>query len=137
MTEAMKAFGGILGVADVVTTADGQPLYWPTIDDTANVGAILAENVQATELDFTFGQMNLGAYTYTSKITRISEQLLRTRRSTSTPGCPASRVSASAAPSPPTSSPAPARAAPGPAHGLVAAARRSPPPPARRSRSTT
>jgi len=77
MTEAMKDYGGILQVSDVINTADGSQMFWPTNDDTANVGAILGENVQATELDFTFGQMDLNAFIYTSKITRVSFSLLQ------------------------------------------------------------
>ena len=77
ITETMKAYGGILGLANVITTASGNPLNWPTNDDTANVGAILSENSQITEQDITLGQKTLGAYTYTSKLVRVSLQLLQ------------------------------------------------------------
>lgn len=77
ITETMKAFGGLLGAANVITTASGNPLNWPTNNDTSNVGAILAENAQITEQDVTLGQKSLGAYTYTSKLVRISLQLLQ------------------------------------------------------------
>ncbi|MFE9363687.1 phage major capsid protein [Streptomyces sp. NPDC006978] len=77
ITETMKAYGGLLGAANVITTASGNPLNWPTTDDTANVGAILAENSQITEQDVTLGQKTLGAYTYTSKLVRLSLQLLQ------------------------------------------------------------
>src|SRR5690606_36164887 len=76
-TETMKAYGGLLGAANVITTASGNPLNWPTNDDTANVGAILAENAQITEQDVTLGQKTLGAYTYTSKLVTLSLQLLQ------------------------------------------------------------
>lgn len=77
MTETMKAYGGILGVSNVITTSTGNPLNWPTNDDTGNVGAILGENTQVTEQDVTLGQKDLGAYTYTSKLVRVSLQLLQ------------------------------------------------------------
>ncbi|MFJ6561864.1 phage major capsid protein [Streptomyces sp. NPDC091412] len=77
ITEAMKAYGGLLGAVNVITTASGNPLNWPTNDDTANVGAILSENSQVTEQDVTLGQKTLGAYTYTSKLVRLSLQLLQ------------------------------------------------------------
>lgn len=77
ITETMKAFGGILGAANIITTTSGNPLNWPTNDDTANVGAILAENSQITEQDVTLGQKTLGAFTYTSKLVRLSLQLLQ------------------------------------------------------------
>ncbi|WP_137235170.1 phage major capsid protein [Streptomyces sp. BPSDS2] len=77
ITETMKAYGGLLGAANVITTASGNPLNWPTNNDTSNVGAILAENAQITEQDVTLGQKTLGAYTYTSKLVRLSLQLLQ------------------------------------------------------------
>lgn len=63
-------------LAEVIQTETGADLPWPTVDDTANEGAILAENTQATEQDVTFGTNNIGAYMYTSKIVRASLQLL-------------------------------------------------------------
>ncbi|MFJ6566431.1 phage major capsid protein [Streptomyces sp. NPDC091292] len=77
ITETMKAYGGILGSASVITTASGNPVNWPTNDDTSNIGAILAENTQVTEQDVTLGQKTLGAYTYTSKLVRLSLQLIQ------------------------------------------------------------
>ncbi|WP_405794106.1 phage major capsid protein [Streptomyces sp. NBC_01506] len=77
ITEVMKAYGGLLGAANVITTASGNPLNWPTNDDTGNVGAILAENAQITEQDVTLGQKTLGAFTYTSKLVRLSLQLIQ------------------------------------------------------------
>lgn len=77
MTESMKAFGGILNLATVISTTTGNDLPWPTNDDTGNKGAILAENTQITEQDFTLGQNRLLAHTYTSKLVRVSLQLLQ------------------------------------------------------------
>ncbi|MFF1686075.1 phage major capsid protein [Streptomyces sp. NPDC058254] len=77
ITETMKAYGGLLGAANVINTTSGNALNWPTNDDTNNIGAILAENAQITEQDFTLGQKTLGAHTYTSKLVRVSLQLLQ------------------------------------------------------------
>jgi HK97 family phage major capsid protein len=77
MTEAMLAYGGLINHANVITTSTGNPLQWPTNNDTANVGAILAENVQISEQDVTIGTKSIGAYTYTSKLVRVSLQLLQ------------------------------------------------------------
>jgi HK97 family phage major capsid protein len=76
LVEAMQFFSSVRDVAEVITTSSGADLSWPTNDDTANVGAILAENTQVTEQDVTIGQAELGAYTYTSKLVRVSLQLL-------------------------------------------------------------
>ncbi|MGI5436163.1 phage major capsid protein [Streptomyces shenzhenensis] len=77
ITETMKVYGGLLSEVNVITTASGNTLNWPTNDDTANVGAILTENTQVTEQDVTLGQKDLGAYTYTSKMIRASLALLQ------------------------------------------------------------
>ena len=77
ITETMKAFGGILNVANVIHTETGNPLPWPTNDDTANAGALLSENTQISAQDSSFGQVMVNAYTYTSKLILISEQLLQ------------------------------------------------------------
>lgn len=77
MSEAILSFGGLLNLANVITTSSGNPLSWPSNDDTGNVGAILGENTQITELDLAFGQSQIGAYTYTSRLVRVSWQLLQ------------------------------------------------------------
>ncbi len=78
VTETMKYYGGIrLAGAEVLNTDSGNDIPWPTNDDTANEGALLAENTQISEQDLTFGQKTLDAYTYTSKLIRVSLQLLQ------------------------------------------------------------
>jgi HK97 family phage major capsid protein len=77
MVETMKFYGAMRQVSEVITTATGATLPWPTNDDTANVGAILSENTQVTEQDVTLGQQDIGAYMYTSKLVRVSLQLLQ------------------------------------------------------------
>ncbi len=77
LQETLKFFGGMRQVAEGIDTDSGNDLPWPTNDDTANVGAILAENTAATEQDTTLGQKTLKAYMYTSKLVRVSYQLLQ------------------------------------------------------------
>ncbi|WP_420034698.1 phage major capsid protein [Streptomyces sp. cg28] len=76
LVEAQKFYSSMRDVAEVITTQSGATLPWPTNDDTANVGAILAENTQVTEQDVTFGTKDVDAYVYTSKLVRVSLQLL-------------------------------------------------------------
>ncbi|MFJ4712716.1 phage major capsid protein [Streptomyces sp. NPDC088785] len=76
LVEAQKFYSSMRDVAEVITTESGATLPWPTNDDTANVGAILAENTQVTEQDITFGTKDVDAYVYTSKLVRVSLQLL-------------------------------------------------------------
>lgn len=67
VTETMKAFGGAIDGAEIITTDSGNPLPWPTNDDTSTEGYYLGENVQATsEGDLVFGQKTLGAFTAVS-----------------------------------------------------------------------
>lgn len=77
--KALKMWGPMMdpGVTRIITTASGNPMPWPTVDDTSNTGALLTENTQDSEQDVTFGQKQLDAYTYTSKIVRVSLQLLQ------------------------------------------------------------
>jgi HK97 family phage major capsid protein len=77
MTETMKAFGGLLGLAEVITTTTGADLQWPTNDDTGNEGALLAEGATVTEQDVTLGSRKLKAHTYTSKMVKVNLQLLQ------------------------------------------------------------
>jgi len=77
--ETMKWYGPMLDEAETITTNTGANLPWPTNDDTGNVGAILAENTQVAEQDVTLGQASLDAYMYTSKLVRVSYQLLQDR----------------------------------------------------------
>jgi HK97 family phage major capsid protein len=65
IVERMKAFGGLANVVENFTTGDGAPVRWATIDDTANVGEIVAENAAPVGgADLVFGEANLGAYKY-------------------------------------------------------------------------
>jgi HK97 family phage major capsid protein len=77
IVEKLKMITAVRDVAQVITTETGANLPWPTFDDTTNIGAILAENTQVTEQDVTFGQAQIGAYMYTSKLIRVSYQLIQ------------------------------------------------------------
>ncbi|MBP9918706.1 MAG: phage major capsid protein [Dermatophilaceae bacterium] len=77
--EVQKYFGPMIRESELIETTSGANMPWATNDDTGNVGAILGENTQATEQDVTVGQASLDAYMYTSKIVRVSYQLLQDR----------------------------------------------------------
>lgn len=78
VTETLKYYGGVLAAgAEVISTSTGQALPWPTNDDTSNTGALLSENTQIAAQDLTFGQKQLGGYTYTSKLILVALQLLQ------------------------------------------------------------
>jgi len=75
--DGMAVYGGIRDAATVITTSDGGDMPFQTNDDTGNSGALLAENTQDSEQDLTFGEITLGAYKYTSKIIRVSVELMQ------------------------------------------------------------
>lgn len=75
--KTMKDYGSVQAVAQVITTDTGNPLQWPTMNDTAQVGALLAENTQFAEQDVVVGTATLDAYVYYSKLTRSSLQLVQ------------------------------------------------------------
>lgn len=75
---SMRAYGGIRNSrATVLATTTGNPLPIPTLDETGNTGMLIAENTQATELHPIYGQRTLGAFAYTSRVIRVSFQLLQ------------------------------------------------------------
>lgn len=74
--EAMKDYGGLASVAQILTTDSGHTLEWPTSDGTAEEGELIGENSQAFEGDVVFGIKNLGAKKLSSKVIRVSNELL-------------------------------------------------------------
>jgi HK97 family phage major capsid protein len=71
------AFGVVRNVCRVVKTATGNELPWPTVDDTGNTGALLAEATTiGTSVDPTFAAVTFNAYKYSSKAVFISQELL-------------------------------------------------------------
>jgi HK97 family phage major capsid protein len=74
--EVLKNIGAMRRVADVIVTASGAPLSYPTSDGTAEVGELLAENAPATGLDPSFGTRALTAYKYSSKVIAVPFELL-------------------------------------------------------------
>ena len=74
---AMLTFGGMRQVANVVRTATGAQLPFPTLNDTTNTGALVSEGVEQTELDLTFQQLVLEAFKYSSKRVPVSVEYLQ------------------------------------------------------------
>lgn len=82
LVDRMKAFGGVANDVETVTTSTGEPMNWPTVDDTGNVGEIVKEgNTFTSGADLVFGEDSLGAYEYmagggSSTPLRVSRTLL-------------------------------------------------------------
>ena len=76
--KAMKQYGGIFRTrAQVIPTMTGAPIDYPTVNDTANEGALIAEGANNTEQDIATGNVILQAYKYTSKTIKVSLELLQ------------------------------------------------------------
>jgi HK97 family phage major capsid protein len=77
LVKQMQAYIGVSRVARTIVTATGSPMYWPTtgVDKGEKIdeaGALTAD----TGADIAFGQKVLNAYKYSSKVVRVSHELL-------------------------------------------------------------
>jgi HK97 family phage major capsid protein len=79
LVKSLAAWGPMLdsGVARIITTASGNSIPWPTMNDTSNEGALIAENTQVSESEVAFGTKTLEAYKYTSGVVLVSAELLQ------------------------------------------------------------
>ena len=75
--DKLKAFGGMRSAAKVITTDTGITMKWPTSDGTSEVGEIVAENNNVSQLLPTFGIASLDVFKYSSKSVAISWELLQ------------------------------------------------------------
>lgn len=74
---AMLAYGGMFQVAEVIRTATGEPMRWPTATDTSNTGRQVGENASHDSgSDPTFGMVEWNAYTFTSDIVKVPNELM-------------------------------------------------------------
>lgn len=74
---AQKFYGAILNTrVEIVNTDSGNPLPWPTLDDTTNEGAQIDENTDDSDQDVAFGAVTLGAYVFTSKFVKLSREFI-------------------------------------------------------------
>jgi HK97 family phage major capsid protein len=75
---AMKLWGGMLNVSEILRTDTGALLPMPTLNWTSLVATIIGENAQSTlDASTPFGAVNLGAYTYRTLVLPISYEFLQ------------------------------------------------------------
>lgn len=79
LVKSLKAWGPMMdpGVTRMLNTATGASITFPTMDDTANTGAQIAENTQVSLAEVAFGTKTLDAFKYTSGVVLISDELLQ------------------------------------------------------------
>lgn len=75
--DALKAYGGMRSVAEVIRTSSVGSLSFPASDGTTEEGEIIAENATATDLDISFSTLGLPVYKYSSKVVTVPFELLQ------------------------------------------------------------
>ena len=75
--EALLAWGGMRQASQIVRTATGEPMHWPTANDTDQKGEIIGENQSVNEQDVATGELVINAYKYSSKMVKVSVELLQ------------------------------------------------------------
>jgi HK97 family phage major capsid protein len=79
LIKSLKAWGPMLdpGVTRMLTTSTGATITMPSMNDTANVGALIGENQQVSVSEIAFGTKSIDAYKYTSGVVLVSDELLQ------------------------------------------------------------
>lgn len=77
VVDALKAFGGMREMAQVVSMESGVQISWPTSDGTAEEGEIVGENAAATAGDITFGTVPHVVYKFSSKKIALPWELIQ------------------------------------------------------------
>lgn len=75
--EALKYYGPMLLTSEIMDTATGNPLPYPTDNDTTVMGELVAEAQQVTETDVTIGQVLFGAWKFSSRMVKLSLELMQ------------------------------------------------------------
>lgn len=78
LEEAFLFYGGMVNVADVITTANGRDFIFPTFDDTAQSGSMVAEaTAVGSATNPTFAKPTLSAYKGTTDMLKFSWESMR------------------------------------------------------------
>lgn len=77
VSKTLKAYSRFRDISKVLTTDSGQPLRLPKNDDTSNTGLIISpETTDHSTQDLAFTEVTMGAFTYSSKVVKVSNELL-------------------------------------------------------------
>jgi HK97 family phage major capsid protein len=80
---ALKWYGDMLNTSTILETASGQPLPYPTMNDTTVMGEIVGESQAVTgaavtqSVDISVSNILLGAWKYSTKMVHVSLELLQ------------------------------------------------------------
>jgi len=77
LEEQILTIGGPRALATIIRTANGAAMPWPGVDDTGNTGEQLDEQASiGSSVDPTFSQKTWNAYKFSSKVVKVSFELL-------------------------------------------------------------
>ena len=74
---ALKNFGGVRSVSNVLQTGTGETIHIATVDDTSNLAVAHTENATISNVDVTFGRVQLGAFSFATAVYPVSYELLQ------------------------------------------------------------
>lgn len=77
LADALKQYGGVRAVANVIRTAQGNDINWPSSDGTSETGELIGQNTTATGADPTFGTTPIVTYKFSSKVVAVPFELLQ------------------------------------------------------------
>ena len=77
LLQALKDYGGMRSVAQVIQTGTGAAMDFPTTDATAEEGEIVGENASVSNEDASFGTLNHVVYKFSSKDIAMPFELLQ------------------------------------------------------------
>lgn len=77
LTAAMKQFGGIRSVANIIQTGTGATMNFPSADATSEIGELVGQNTPVTLGETTFGNIALDVFKYSSKKIAVPFELLQ------------------------------------------------------------
>lgn len=77
LTEALKAYGSVLDVAEILDRETGATVPFPTTNDTGNVGRIVSEHGGLTEQGVATDSVNITPYLYSSDYVKTSVQFMQ------------------------------------------------------------
>lgn len=75
--DSLKSYRGMREEASNITTAQGNPLSYPTTDGTSETGEVIAENTTATGGDIVFGTVGINTFKFGSKVIAVPIELLQ------------------------------------------------------------
>ena len=77
--ETLKYYGPLLNpdLVEMMDSATGAPLPFPSENDTGVIGERVGEGQQVTDVDVNIGQVLLGAWKYSSRVVKVSIELLQ------------------------------------------------------------